>query len=424
METRALESIAGLKSGHALLAAIKDVHSRYPLSRGPNICLSDLNDELLSYLLSLTRGETPVLPNLSDTEWKKMVQSLEPHRISPLIYSKIMSLQPAQQPPEEIVSQLKQEYYRSKISTVLSEEQLKEIVDQFKKDEIRLIVLKGSALARSIYSDPALRQGCDIDILVHPQEVQKARKSLESIGYICKEKCYEISKKLYNEEVFINPSRKHYKMVEVHWNLYTSCDVDIGQFFDRSVPIEARDCSFEILNPVDALLYNGLHMVMHHDSDVRLTWIFDADLLARSLQSPEDWQRLQNNSVLYGATRSIQVSLEMAKLWTGLELPPTYEDLSRWPQPGKAEQAALDHMYLSRSELMLDNIRFTWYCSTKLHEKVLLIIYLIFPPAEMIRNEFPGAPGWMLPVNYIRRWLKITSKLIIYKGSARVDSNQ
>lgn len=421
METRASESIGSLKTSRALLAAIRDIHSRYPLCCGPDTCLLDLDGELLSYLLSLTRGETPVLPQLTDAEWEKMVRSLGSHRTLPLVYSKVRYLAPAQQPPEAIVSLLKQEYYRSKISTLLGEEQLKEIVDQFNKDGVSLIVLKGPALARSVYSDPALRSGSDIDILVQPDQVHKARKAMESIGYICNEKYFDVSKKFNNEEVYIHPSKKHYKIVEIHWNLYVSCDVDIGQFFDHAIQVNYRDLSFEILNPIDALLYNGLHMIMHHDSDVRLIWIYDTALLARSLQYPVDWQMLQKKSALYGATRSIQVTLSMAMLWTGLELPPGFDDLSKWPQPEKAEQAALDQIYLSHSDVMFEKIRFMWHCSKTPQEKISLFRYLLFPPAEMIRNEFPTSSHWMLPVNFVRRWCKIAGKLIIHRDDARVD---
>lgn len=421
METIVSESIASSKSSQNLFTAILDVHVKYPLACGSNSCLIGLDDKLLSCLLSLMRDENVALPALPDREWDKLVQTLRSHQILPLVYSKIMSVPSSQQLPDETISLLKQEYFKSKISSIFVEQQLKEILDQFKKEGIRLIVMKGPALARSVYHDPALRPGSDIDILVHPDQVLKARKAMESIGYVCDKKYFDISKKFNNEEVYLHTSRKHYKIVEVHWNLYVSCSVEISQFFDRAIQINYKDISFETLNPVDALLYNALHMIMHHDKDVRLIWIYDTTLLARSLQYPSDWQMLQENSVLYGATRSIQVTLEMARLWTGLVLPPGFDDLTSWPQPEKTEQAALDHIYLSHSDIMFDKIHFMWYCSKNRREKISLLKYLLFPPAEMIYNEFPGSPRWMLPVNFVRRWGRIAYKLIIHKKEARVD---
>ena len=48
---------------------------------------------------------------------------------------------------------------------------------------IRAVPLKGPALAQSLYGDLALREFCDLDVLVQETDLRKARGLLEAQGY-------------------------------------------------------------------------------------------------------------------------------------------------------------------------------------------------------------------------------------------------
>lgn len=405
-----------------LTEKIRALHSVYSLTGKEKNALLRLPDDQIAYLASLMSGKSVPAPQLSQAQWDEMLRQLKDHWLLLLFYSQVKVLPAESQPSQETMVQLSRYYRIGQMQMLMTEYQLKEIINAFKAAGIPVLILKGTAIAYAYYPDPFTRLSNDIDLLVHPDSVRLARKTLESLGYVCNEKTFELSRKLYNEEEFMHSQKQRYKLVEVHWSLYISSDIDIDRLFDRAVSVSCGNVTFETLNPVDALLHNGLHLLMHHDDDVRLSWIYDAALMARNLPFPGGWAELQEKSVEYGAVRSVQVTLGMAELWTGLKLPPGFDDLSLWPQPGKQELAALANLNLNRSALMLDKIRFQWYCSSGLVEKLLLIKFFLFPPGEIMRNEFPGSPDWMLPVNFIRRWLKLIGKVIIYRGAAKVNS--
>lgn len=62
------------------------------------------------------------------------------------------------------------------------EYEIEHIKSVFEKNKIEYILLKGSVL-RNYYPDPWMRTSCDIDILVHDEQLDKAVKALTKTGY-------------------------------------------------------------------------------------------------------------------------------------------------------------------------------------------------------------------------------------------------
>ncbi|MEN8190452.1 MAG: nucleotidyltransferase family protein [Thermodesulfobacteriota bacterium] len=60
---------------------------------------------------------------------------------------------------------------------------LGEIVDHFAENGLTPLILKGAALAYTLYPDPALRPMRDMDILLHPDEVDRGQELLRQFGF-------------------------------------------------------------------------------------------------------------------------------------------------------------------------------------------------------------------------------------------------
>jgi len=61
---------------------------------------------------------------------------------------------------------------------------LAELLEAVAGAELGLIVLKGAALAETVYARPSLRRFGDMDMLVHRAEAARAQTLLEGLGYI------------------------------------------------------------------------------------------------------------------------------------------------------------------------------------------------------------------------------------------------
>lgn len=350
-------------------------------------------------------------------QWTKLFNLLKSHWILPLFYKQIGSWPLKLCPPKEIVHQMRISFLASRAHALQMEKQLSEIINAFQKDEVRILVLKGPALALTIYPDPAMRTSSDLDLLVLQKQMPQARAILERLGYKCLGKRFEHSKDFYCEETFVHENNPaYYRSVELHWDLHSfsgiSREVKVEDLFLRAVKIEKSGLIFETLNPVDSLIHRAINMCLWHNKEIRLIWIYDTALLAHQLKTPQDWEDLLEASVRWRARLALENSLKMAQVWVGLKLPHRFNDFSKWPKPTQAEVSAWSDALL-RHERASSFFKLHWSSSTGIFQKVRFLFHLLFPHPEIIRKYYPTAKKWLLPFTYSRRLYKWIRQLIV-----------
>jgi len=398
------------QSGIVCRDRFKELHKDLKLAGEPKNAILNISEDLLSYLVLLLRDEIPGNPVSTDEEWFELIDILRSHGIIPLLYWKIGRLSPELRPPEKVLDKMRMVFLSGRSRIFQMESQLKEISAAFLKKGIDLIVLKGPALARTYYPDPVTRPSDDIDLLVKSDDFIESRNVLISLGYLCLGKRFEKSRDFFCEEVFIHEKKEAvFCQVELHWDLLRFDGVKrkekIDDLFKYSVKVNSSSLTIHSLSRIDMLLHLALHMCWDHNQSIRLNWIYDIYLIAKSLKNPKDWEMLQRKSVEWNAVVAVKNSLEMIKIWMGFELPDQFEDMTKWPEPSKIE-----------SEEWTDAI--SWHKSVrsmfKLHrsessgvfEKLRSVFNLIFPSTETIKRNFPPSSDLLLPFSYIRRWWK------------------
>ncbi len=345
-----------------ILNDIRLFHSQYSLSCEPHNSLLNVSDDLLYYIISLLKNEAITPPDTSIDDWYRLFSTLNSHWILPLLYWQIAHAPQKFHPPPEIVDYLRIKFLKSKARSLMVDKQIKEILDAFNKNNIRVLVLKGVALARTVYTDSANRSGSDIDLLVLPNCVFRARSIMENLGYYCEETYFNNFKYLYDEEAFsYNDKSKNYLTVEIHWDispfqLLSSHNTD--QFFNRAVEVTWNDFTFEVLDPVDTIIHQVIHLGMRHRSSIRLSWIYDIYLLC-SMLKPCDWDVIQERSVEYNSRIALEKCLIMAQLWTPFEIPNDYRDFEKWPHPSKSELRVYSYLS-SEQKSILSRFMLKW----------------------------------------------------------------
>ena len=87
----------------------------------------------------------------------------------------------------------------------------KRIAAAFRAANIRFAPIKGADLAESCYPDPAVRVRCDIDLLVHADDIEEAVRVAEGEGWR--------SKHRYKNNCHCPSMYKKNAMLELHFNL-------------------------------------------------------------------------------------------------------------------------------------------------------------------------------------------------------------
>jgi len=389
---------------------LKDLHKDLKLAGEPKNSILNISEELLSYLVLLLRDEIPGKPVCSDGDWFELIDELRSHGITPLLYWKIGRLPPELKPPEKVLDKMRMVFLAGRARLIQMEKQLKEISGAFLEKGIDLIVLKGPALARTYYPDPVTRPSDDIDLLVKSGDFIESRNILKSLGYLCLGNRFEKSKDFFCEEVFIyKKGEAVFCQVELHWDLLRFDAVkrkeQAEDLFNHSVLVDSPSVSFYSLSRIDMLLHMVLHLGWDHNQSMRLNWIYDIYLLAKSLQSPKDWEELQVKCVDWNAVIAMKYSLEMIKVWTGFVLPDQFSDLTKWPEPSKTENNEWpDAISWDKSVKSLFNLHYSE--SSGMFKKLKYLFNLFFPPCETIKRSFPPSNDLLLPFSYIRRWWK------------------
>jgi len=346
-------------------------------------------------------------------KWSKVLSLLKLHWILPLLYREIAAWPQELRPPEEVLHKMRKSFLASRVRCHHMEKQLSEIIKAFQNRGIRVLVLKGPALAWSVYSDPAMRPSGDLDLLVLPQQISKARDILEQLDYKCLGKRFEHCRDFYSEETFApQKDKRENRVIELHWDLHSfsgvNKDVRLEDLFQRAAKIEESGLTFETLHPVDALIHRAINMILWHNRDIRLIWIYDTSLLAQRLVVPHDWELLQERSVSWRARLALEKSLKMAEVWIGLKLPDGFNDFSRWPRPTEAEVANWSNV-LHRYDRINSFFKLHWSNSSGSLEKARFLFHLLFPNPKRMRMDYPSPHEWLLPLSYVRRlyrWIK------------------
>lgn len=325
-------------------SAIRDLHRTYCLCGVPRNDLLSVPDALLLYLSSILRNEETNPPECSPEVWRALLQSLYPHWVTPILYGYLRSWDQAHLPPPEIMEAMRREYLISKGRSVQMDHQLNELLAAAEEQGTRILILKGPAFARSIYPDPAMRDGSDLDVLVWPDLVEETEDLLTALGYQCDEKKFAVSKNYYHEETFYPKKIDQGRVaVDLHWRCTPSLGFTLAippeELFSQAVTVHTDQFSFETLGPRDAFLHMASHMIYGHTRDIRLTWVHDIALLADRLRGPEDWTAVREACHGWGARNAVEVALTMAEVWTGLTLPKGFNDFDQWPTPSEKEMA-------------------------------------------------------------------------------------
>jgi len=406
-----IEEANSYETGLHLLEKLRDLHKDQRLCGEPRNELFSTHDDLLLYLLSLLRGDAHFLPEVSIDEWKKLLSALRSHWITPLLYYKIGNSPPEFHPPGEILDQMRTAFLLSRIQCLKIEKQLNEILNSFNRKGIEVIILKGPALALSIYPDPATRPYCDLDLLVREEDFIIASGLLEEIGYKSKISRFGHLKGVDCEEAFIHqrdPDKNI--MVELHWDLHKFAGhkdkLNLKELFRRSIQFETPSVSFKVLDRVDTIIACVLHMTLTHSNDIRLLSVYDIALLLQKITDKHEWKILMERSGELNARTGLEKSITIAQLWTGLNLPSDFIDFHKWPVASDGEIRTVSNAIHRHDKPLRTFFKLYLDGTSDPLQKAGYIFRLVFPRTDHIRASYPPSQNWLLPLSYIKRWWK------------------
>lgn len=274
------------------------------------------------------------------------------------------------------------------------------ICDTLECAKIPFMPLKGSIL-RQYYPEPWMRTSCDIDILVHEDDTERAKSVLES------ELEYTYKSSGSHDLSFFSPSNIH---LELHYNLVEdgiaseSSEV-LKSVWDTAIRRDGFEFCYDMPDEM-FYFYHIAHMAKHFENGgcgIRPfidLWILD------NLNSADTEKR----NALLGSGNLLKfanVARKLSRVWFEEE---EYDSLSKEMED-----------YILRGGVYGNNENRITLQQQKKGGKLRYAISKIFLPYDAIKFHYPilQKHKWLTPFMQVRRWFKL-----IFCGGAKRSINE
>jgi hypothetical protein len=254
-------------------------------------------------------------------EWQILAQMAEAEGVASLLHWK---LDPVRNEtifpiPANVRDFFRRSYEQSAMRNAVLLQELEGILATFGKAELPTIVLKGAALAQTLYPDPGLRPMGDLDLLVRAEALTRAIQLLQTRGY---------TDERVSDCTCLRGGPEGQVEVAMHGSLVPdgqgrSPDLDWLWGQTLLFPTQKAGRFAQYLQPEAQFVYQCGHLMIQTErSRRRLIWFYDLYLLYRQHLQATDWAALFEAEATAGWAVWMQSALYELRDLFGVQLPP------------------------------------------------------------------------------------------------------
>lgn len=343
-----------------------------------------------------------------EIDWDAFAARVEVQRLGPLLHD---AFSQAAFIPTPVKEGWQRAYRSASLSYVVWSAALKRAADALARGGIPLIVLKGAALAETIYDKPTLRPLADIDVLIRREHVAAALDVLQTAGYAPPQAAEsDVYTLRFENELAVSSRNRFGLAIDIHWSLidsqYYQQNLAHDWFWDSSVPLPGYGA--RMLGPEAQLLHLSTHFMVHHHGK-GILWLYDIVRLLRHHDGGLDWERVFAEAERGELVLSLQKTLKRAIDDLGLEVEGPQRDGLSCLQPSAHERHVFDHPTLGTSRA-----QHFWNDVLTLPDwraRAAYVAHRLLPSPAFMRQRYEIRSDAWLPLYYPYRWLHGVWKL-------------
>ena len=258
-------------------------------------------------------------------EWDKVLNDAQTRGIGPLFYHILKEADVDGLLPRQVMSKLQMAYYSAFTRSILYYRELSDILSSFQDGGVQAIILKGAALAETLYPDINLRPFDDIDLLIREQDLPKAESELQHLGY---EKYVKEFRRGYGREfdkysAYLKRPECVTVYVDLHTRLFPSTHAQkrgFNGFWDRAILTQIGENSGLVLSAEDTVLHLCAH-IFKHGFPIRLLWLYDLALMILKHGESLNWKSMEERAGILGIYRIVGFVLSQVRQTFDISLP-------------------------------------------------------------------------------------------------------
>jgi hypothetical protein len=206
--------------------------------------------------------------------WNAFVRLAQAHWLEPLVAWQLRSACAEMVEPPVLIA-LDKIIHRSAARHLLLTAELIKVLHILDEQGIAVVPLKGPVLAATLCDQIVWRESSDLDFLVHPAEVTRAKDALMAVGYrldSCLPSGEENAAFHWRSQLVLFPN-SHGPSVDLHWRLLPSLLPGARHFesvWGRLKTITLQDRNMHALSAEDQLFFLCAHGARHSWRSLRL----------------------------------------------------------------------------------------------------------------------------------------------------------
>lgn len=303
-----------------------------------------------------------------------------------------------------------------------------ELYREFLKEDLHPIVMKG-IICRQLYGQyEEHRPSGDEDILVKKNEFYKVKAVMERCGYECTQPNVTVAQLEKLQDVGFREKRSGF-LIEVHTNLMghrnkirSRMGESFNDVFEHTRTVLVRDELLTTMSHTEHYLFLVLHAYKHFSTGgVGVRQLLDILMYQQKYEQEIDWKWIENelidNQVISYLGDLQYIGVNYLGFNVGVrfescnpkELLEDIIEVGVFGEQGEAGQLA-SSINLGTAGLKKNSI-FTW-------------LRVGFPTLKFMMNEVPELEEkpWLLPKEWIKRWIRFIKRAKKYDGNLIADS--
>jgi predicted nucleotidyltransferase len=290
-------------------------HERVPIS-----------DATRTLLCDFAAGDVKRPLHRLDADWEEVFQGVCRNGLLGLTHRYLKQWEPQDYPPPEFRRRVQRAYRTSAIHMALMYRNIGKVLAQLAESGVDYMVVKGPALAHTVYPDPALRAFNDLDLVVRERDWTAVHRLLVKMGFEPEVDLPQPPPKLVPQAVLYELKYRHQEynwfLVEVHYDDLLNAGLasrDVEGFWQRAMPVDVEGMPIKVLSLEDQLIHLCAHA--HYHGYGRLNCFSDIAFIIRDYAAQINWERLLETVRIEEAQVGVYYTLYFLDKLLGVKVP-------------------------------------------------------------------------------------------------------